>query len=68
MKIYAIEACGDVTNEEPSIVTIWNNREKAFAAMLQYKTNCESSGANTEYCIRELDTDNELIYDYDTRW
>lgn len=65
MTIYAVEVKGDITNNEWSIVTIWRNVDDAEKAMRNYKLNCTDNDIDSEYRIKELDTDNDCVYDYD---
>lgn len=67
MILYAVEALGDITNSEPSIVTIHKTKVGATNAMIKYEKNCKQSGADTLYSIYEIDTDsnNDCIYDFD---
>lgn len=64
MIIYAIEVRGNITSYEWSIVTIWKNKTDALDEMTKYKANCRNNKVELEYRIKELDTDNECIYDY----
>lgn len=65
MIIYAIEVKGSITNYDWSIVTIWNNIADASEEIEKYRTNVSDNNVgNWEYRIKELDTDNECIYDY----
>ena len=63
MILYAVEVNGSITNFEPSIVTIWNNKQDATDAMNQYIENCEVAEIEQTYRIKELDTDNDCVYD-----
>ena len=64
MIIYAVEVKGDVTSYEWVIVTIWKNETDALDEMTKYKTNCHNNEVELEYRIKELDTNNNCIYDY----
>ena len=64
MIIYAIEVRGDITSYEWVVVTIWKNKTDALDEMTKYRTNCHNNGVEMEYRVKELDTDNECIYDY----
>ncbi len=64
MIIYAVEVRGDVTSYEWSIVTIWKSESDALDEMTKYKTNCSNNKVDLEYRIKELDTDNKCIYNY----
>lgn len=64
MIIYAIEVRGDITSYEWVVVTIWKNKTYALDEMTKYRTNCHNNGVKLEYRIKELDTDNKCIYDY----
>lgn len=64
MIIYAVEVKGDVTSYEWVIVTIWKNETDALDKMTKYKTNCHNNKVELEYRIKELDTNNNCIYDY----
>lgn len=64
MIIYAIEVKGDITSYEWVVVTIWKNKTDALDEMTKYKTNCHNNEIELEYRIKELDTGNECIYDY----
>lgn len=65
MILYAVEVVGTVTNDEWSIVTIWNNGELAKQAKAHYESNCKKIDTDSVYRIKKLDTDNECIYDYE---
>lgn len=65
MIIYAIEVKGSITNYDWSIVTIWKNIADASEEIEKYRTNVSDNDVDDwEYRIKELDTDNECIYDY----
>lgn len=64
MILYAIEVNGVTTSFEPSIVTIWNNKQDATDAMNQYIENCKEAGVEQAYRIKEINTDNKCVYDY----
>lgn len=65
MILYAVEVTGAVTNNEWSIVTIWDNEESAKQAKTHYEFNCKKNDVDSEYRIKELDTNNKCIYDYE---
>lgn len=72
MTIYAVEAKGDITNDEWSIVTIWQTKQGAKDAQRQYESNFSHNrnrinGEVLEYRIKEIytDIDDDCIYDYE---
>lgn len=65
MIIYAVEVKGSITDYDWSIVTIWKSWGDAIKAMKEYTTNCSDDGVDWEYRIKDLDTDNDCIYDYE---
>lgn len=66
MIIYAVEIKSQITSYEWSIITIWDNKDSAEKALKVYKHNWEDSGYdNVEIRIKELDTENECIYDFE---
>lgn len=65
MIIYAVETRGEITHNDWSIVTIWNNKEQAEKAKVHYVQNCSNNEIDLEYRIKKLDTDNNCIYDFE---
>ena len=65
MIIYAVEVKGSITAYDWSIVTIWKSRRDAIKAMKEYTTSCSDDEVDREYRIKDLDNDNECIYDYE---
>lgn len=67
MILYAVEALGDITNNEFSIVSIHKTKVGATNTIIQYEKACKQSGANIEYSIYEIDTNvtNDCIYNFE---
>lgn len=65
MKIYAVEYKGPISDYEWSVVTIWNNKGSAEKEMDRYIFNHREREDPPEFQVKELDTDNECIYDYE---
>lgn len=67
MILYAVEALGNITNDEPSIVTIHKTKVGATNATIQYENNCKKYGLDIEYSIYEINTDidDDCIYNCD---
>lgn len=67
MILYAVHCKGKITNDECSILTIWDSLNAAQNAKDKYIYNWQKNDEDNmpEFSIIEIDTDqNGLIYDY----